>query len=104
MDWEVADLEQWGKAYEKVKSTMKVINTAIITERERSRYFDEFGRFPQEFPEGSEGHKQWTNGRERTKYVKELTERNETSTAKKPSRAKKTKAAAKPGKWVPPPH
>lgn len=103
--WEEANLENWDKNYTKVKSLTKEINKYIVTQRERKRYFEEKGYFPEEYPEGSEGHLEWSNTIERSRYVKKLTEKNETSTAKKPSRAKKS---IKPPKvkepWRPPPH
>jgi hypothetical protein len=100
MDWQEADLEHWHKNYQKVKDLTKVINAYIVTQREKERYLEVFGKFPEEYdwPE-------WKQGIERSRYVKKLTEKNETSTAKKPSRAKKS---IKPPKvrepWRPPPH
>ena len=102
-----ADLKNWDKHWKKSKDAQKLLNTFILSQRERERYYQEFGKFPEEFPDGSEGQLEWTYPRtkESKQYVKELTERNPTHSAKRPSRSKKEVTPPKVREpWRPPPH
>lgn len=89
--------DKWRKNYLKIKNLNKVINEFIVTEREKALYFEEKGYFPEEFD-----FPEWKQGIERTKYVKELTEGNETSTSKRPTPKTIKPAIRKP--WKPPNH
>lgn len=109
MDIPICDLLNYDKNLRKVKEAQKVINNALIEQREKELYFAEKGYFPEEYPEGSIGYLQWIypKTKESKAYVKEYTEANPTSTAKRPSRSRKKKepAAKKPSEqWKPPPH
>lgn len=110
MEWQEADLKNWDKHWKKSKDAQKVLNNFIITQREIENYLQEFGGLPKEFPDGSEGQLEWTYPRtkESKEYVKELTERNPTHSAKRPSRSKKEVTPPKilPPRepWRPPPH
>lgn len=68
----------------------KIINDALIEERELALYIAQTGKLPVEYIEG-EGYLQWVYPRtkESKEYVKNLIASNPTHTAKKPSRSKK---------------
>jgi hypothetical protein len=87
-EWLEADLENWEKNKRKSKDLEKLINSYIITQREKDRYLEIFGKLPEEFPDGSEGQLEWDypKTKESREYVKKLTETNPTSTAKFPGR------------------
>lgn len=97
----ICDVDNYHKNLEKIKNTTKLLNEYIILQRERTLYFEEKQYFPEEFdwPE-------WKQGIERSRYVKKLTEENETSTAKRP-RPQNIKPAKNPKPklpWTPPKH
>lgn len=85
----VCDLENYDKNLNKVKTLTKILNNFIVSERQVKLYLEEFGKLPKEYPVGTEGHLQWTNSIERSRYVKKVTEANPTHSAKRPSRSKK---------------
>jgi hypothetical protein len=78
----------------------KVINDALIIEREKERYLEQIDMIPKEFEPGTEGDLQWSYPRtkESKEYLKDLIERNPTHTAKRPSRSKKPPIPPK-GPW-----
>lgn len=105
MDWIEADLVNWDKHYRKSKDLQKIINDYIRSEREKALYLQEFGSFPKEYEPGSEGHLEWVNSIERSRYVKKLTQANPTHSAKRPSRSKKAVSPpVSPEPWRPPAH
>lgn len=93
--------EQWRKNYEKSKSLTKQLNDWILSERQKKLYLAEKGYIPEvkDYPE-------WKQAIERSRYVKEVTEANPTSTHKKPG-PKNIKPAKNPKPkqpWTPPKH
>jgi hypothetical protein len=48
-EWLEADLENWEKNKRKSKDLEKLINSYIITQREKDRYLEIFGKLPEEF-------------------------------------------------------
>lgn len=98
----VCDLEHYDKNLRKVKDTTKTLNEAIISQREKERYLEAFGKLPEE-----KDYLDWVYPRtkESREYVKKLTESNPTHTAKRPSRSKKEVQPPKHKEpWKPPAH
>lgn len=104
-EWLECDLDNYAKNLLKQKNTIKLLNEYIISQREKDRYLEAFGKLPDEYPEGSEGHLEYLYPRtkESKEYVTKLTETNETSTHKKPG-PKNIRPPVRKIPWKPPNH